>query len=60
MADGPIRLRGIAWDHSRGFTPMVATAQRYGELHPGIQVTWEKRSLQAFADAPLAALAAAE
>ncbi|HND62521.1 MAG TPA: extracellular solute-binding protein [Opitutaceae bacterium] len=58
MADGPIRLRGIAWDHSRGFTPMVATAQRYGELHPGIQVTWEKRSLQAFADAPLAALAA--
>ncbi|MBS0664543.1 MAG: extracellular solute-binding protein, partial [Verrucomicrobia bacterium] len=58
MAAEPIRLRGVAWDHSRGFTPMVATAQRHGELHPAVHVTWEKRSLQAFADAPLAALAA--
>lgn len=52
-----IRLRGIAWNHSRGFTPMVATAQRYGELHPHIEITWEKRSLQAFADAPIEKLA---
>ncbi|MBW7895866.1 MAG: carbohydrate ABC transporter substrate-binding protein, partial [Opitutaceae bacterium] len=52
-----IRLRGIAWNHSRGFTPMVATAQRYGELHPHVEITWEKRSLQAFADAPIEKLA---
>ena len=52
-----IRLRGIAWNHSRGFTPMVATAQRYGELHPQVEITWEKRSLQAFADAPIEKLA---
>ncbi len=53
----PIPLRGIAWNHSRGFASVVATAQRFEELHPGTSVTWEKRSLQAFADAPLEVLA---
>lgn len=55
--DQPITLRGIAWNHTRGFTPMVATAQRFTELHPGVEITWEKRSLQAFADAPIEQLA---
>jgi len=49
-------LKGIAWNHSRGFTSVVATAQRFEELHPEVRITWEKRSLQAFADAPLDAL----
>jgi multiple sugar transport system substrate-binding protein len=52
-------LRGIAWDHTRGFLPWVATGQRFEELYPDICVRWEKRSLQAFADASLAELAAA-
>ncbi|TWU42790.1 ABC transporter substrate-binding protein [Novipirellula artificiosorum] len=51
-------LRGITWDHTRGYLPMVATAQRFGELHQGIDIRWEKRSLQAFADQPLGELAA--
>src|SRR5690348_7161049 len=50
-------LRGITWNHTRGFLPMVATAQRYEELHPKVQIMWEKRSLQAFADAPIRKLA---
>jgi multiple sugar transport system substrate-binding protein len=29
---------------------MAATAQRYSELHPDVDIVWEKRSLQAFAD----------
>jgi len=37
---------------------MVATAQRYTELHPNVEVVWEKRSLQAFADRPVKELAA--
>ncbi|PPK99921.1 extracellular solute-binding protein [Parapedobacter indicus] len=49
----PITLRGITWNHSRGYTPLVAAAQRYGELHPEVSVTWDKRTLQEFADAPL-------
>jgi len=48
-----INLKGIAWNHTRGFTSVVATAQRFEELNPNVRITWEKRSLQAFADAPL-------
>ncbi len=53
-----IELTGITWNHTRGYLPMVATAQRFSELHPDISIHWQKRSLQAFADAPLADLAA--
>jgi multiple sugar transport system substrate-binding protein len=52
-----IELTGITWDHTRGYLPMVATAQSFGELYPHVSITWQKRSLQAFADAPLPELA---
>ncbi|RYZ75407.1 MAG: carbohydrate ABC transporter substrate-binding protein, partial [Proteobacteria bacterium] len=55
--DKQITLKGITWNHSRGFLPMVATAQRFSELHPHIQIIWEKRSLQAFADFSIQELA---
>ena len=54
-----IELKGMAWNHSRGFTSVVATAQRFEELNPDIRVTWEKRSLQAFADASIEELSSA-
>ena len=50
-------LHGITWNHTRGFVPLVATAQRFEELHPKINITWEKRSLQSFGDDSLHALA---
>lgn len=37
---------------------MVATAQRFSETHPEIQIAWQKRSLQQFADQPIERLAA--
>jgi multiple sugar transport system substrate-binding protein len=37
---------------------MVATAQRYGELHPDVRIEWHIRSLQSFADDSIAALSA--
>ncbi|SMC38482.1 ABC transporter substrate-binding protein [Pedobacter africanus] len=52
-----INLKGITWNHSRGFTPMVATAQRFSELNPSVEITWEKRSLQQFADFSIQELA---
>ena len=52
-----VTLSGITWDHSRGLLPLLATAQRFEELHPGVTITWGKRSLQAFADAPIEDLA---
>lgn len=38
---------------------MVATAQRFAELLPGVEIHWSKRSLQGFADQPVDQLAAA-
>ena len=52
-----IELRGITWNHTRGYLPMVATAQRFSERHPGVIIHWEKRSLQQFADVPVEQLA---
>jgi hypothetical protein len=34
----PVRLAGIAWDHSRALPPLVAVAQRYEETHPGVRI----------------------
>jgi multiple sugar transport system substrate-binding protein len=54
----PLRLTGIAWDHSRALPPLVATSQRYEETHPGIRIRWEKRSLDEFGHTPIDQLAA--
>lgn len=48
-----IILNGITWSHSRGYTPLVAAAQRFNELHPQVEIIWKKRTLQEFADFPL-------
>ncbi len=51
-------LRGMTWNHTRGYLPMVATAQRFTEIHPDIEIVWEKRSLKAFEEFPVEKLAA--
>jgi len=46
-------LRAVTWEHERGHGSLTAAAARYRELK-GVEVTIAARSLQAFADAPLA------
>src|SRR5215211_4945166 len=46
-------LNGITWGHSRGYTPLVAAAQRFSEIYPDVEINWKKRSLQEFADFPI-------
>ncbi|HEV8282949.1 MAG TPA: extracellular solute-binding protein [Chitinophagaceae bacterium] len=46
-------LYGITWGHTRGIMPLLAVSQRYHELYPDIEIRWEKRSLQEFADFPI-------
>lgn len=48
-----IILKGITWNHSRGFTPLVASAQRFSELFNHVSIEWDKRTLQEFADYPI-------
>lgn len=54
----PMILNGITWGHSRGVTPLMASAQRFSELFPDIEIRWKKRTLQEFADAPIEKLTA--
>jgi multiple sugar transport system substrate-binding protein len=51
-------LKGITWDHIRGYGPLNASAKPYAE-EKGIQIIWEKRSLKDFGDASLDELARA-
>ena len=57
MIEAMVELTGITWNHTRGYLPMVATAQRFSEIHSDVSIVWQKRSLQQFADAPLVDLA---
>ena len=47
-----ITLKGITWDHARGFDPLIASSALYFE-QKGIQVEWQKRSLTNFGDQSL-------
>lgn len=46
-------LRGITWEHARGHGSVVAAAQAYRAVAPEVEIRWEFRSLQAFADQAL-------
>ncbi len=51
-----IRLRGMTWDHPRGYDPLVACSALYKEQE-GVEISWEKRSLQDFESFPVEELA---
>ena len=49
-----ITLKGMTWDHSRGYDPMIATSKVFAKKHNNkIAIEWDKRSLQEFADLSL-------
>ena len=50
-------IKGIAWDHPRGFDPMISTAKEYCKKNPDVKIVWDKRPLQAFADRPIEEMA---
>ena len=57
---GSIILRGLTWDHARGYDPLVACSQRYAELtHGRVRIEWRKRSLHDFGAYPIEELARA-
>ena len=49
-------LRGITWEHARGYGSVLAASTRYQADHPDVRIEWDYRSLQAFADRPLSSL----
>jgi multiple sugar transport system substrate-binding protein len=53
-----VKLKGMTWSHPRGYDPMVACSKLWLEK-TGVEITWEKRSLQDFESFPVEELAAA-
>jgi multiple sugar transport system substrate-binding protein len=51
-----IALKGMTWNHPRGYDPMVACS-RLWEEKTGIAVSWDRRSLQDFESFPVETLA---
>ncbi|SDD79307.1 multiple sugar transport system substrate-binding protein [Paracoccus isoporae] len=49
-------LRGMTWNHPRGYDPMVAVSAAWAREH-GVTLHWDKRSLQDFESFPVEKLA---
>lgn len=46
-------LKGIAWDHPRGYEPLRATSAAFSKLNPEVSIRWDIRSLKEFGDLPI-------
>ena len=48
-----IELKGIAWDHPRGYEPLRAVSQEFTNQYPNVSINWDIRSLKEFGDTPV-------
>jgi multiple sugar transport system substrate-binding protein len=51
-----VKLKGMTWSHPRGYDPMVACSALYKQK-TGVEIEWDKRSLQDFESFPVEELA---
>ncbi len=51
-----VSLKGMTWSHPRGYDPMLATAALWHDK-TGVEIVWDKRSLQDFESFPVEQLA---
>lgn len=48
-----ISLRGLTWDHPRGYAPLIAGAAEYQKSKAGVAIHWDRRTLREFGEAPI-------
>jgi multiple sugar transport system substrate-binding protein len=48
-----VTLKGLTWDHPRGYAPLLKGAPEYEKSLPGIQIHWDRRTLREFGEAPI-------
>lgn len=48
-----IELRGMAWDHPRGYEPLWAASGEFSKVHQEVSIKWDVRSLKEFGDMPI-------
>jgi len=46
-------LKGITWDHKRGYDPLITTTETFKKMYPDVNITWDKRSLSDFGNYPV-------
>lgn len=51
-----IKLKGITWDHPRGYDSIVAATEVFHQMTHDIKVEWQVRSLKEFGDLPIEGL----
>lgn len=51
-----LHLHGMTWDHPRGYLGLEAATRAY-TAETGVEISWARRNLQAFADEPIEGLA---
>lgn len=53
-----VKLKGMTWDHVRGYGPLIAATEHFRKMHPDMDIEWDRRSLKDFGDYPVSKLAA--
>ena len=51
-----IELKGMAWDHPRGYEPLPAASSEFSRNNSNVLVNWDVRSLKEFGDMPIESL----
>lgn len=51
------RLRGMTWDHARGYDPLAMGVPLFTAAHPDYEIEWTRRSLRDFGVQPIEVLA---
>lgn len=52
------QLKGITWDHPRGYHGLRIASEAFSKIRPDISITWDVHSLHAFESHPISDLAA--
>lgn len=45
-----VKLKGLAWDHPRGYEPLIALSGEFEKTHPNVSIAWQVHSLKEFDD----------
>ena len=48
-----ITLKGLTWDHPRGYAPLVGGVSVYQQWNPNVNIHWDRRTLREFGEAPI-------
>lgn len=51
-------LRGITWDHPRGYAGLFAATAQYLQRNPQVRIEWDRQPLSGFEATPIESLAA--